>query len=165
MRTITILLITLLSLSCSNCQANRETAAIPEDFEVTASSYTATGSIKQSVYINAKGTAYLETTEGDQVTKTRLPEVSRQSLRLIITMVGKVKFFGLRPTYYSQKLTDGQFHSIEITLGGRMHKVKVEAMRQLIRESSEVQRFAKVWLAIVAATPNEMSQRNSSQDG
>jgi hypothetical protein len=162
---VTILLIVALSLSCSNCQAKREAVAIPEDFEVTASSYTATGSVKQTVYINARGTAYLETTQGDQVTKTRLPKVSRHSLRQIITMVGRVKFFGLRSTYYSQRLTDGQFHSIEITLDGRMHKVEVEAMRQLIRESSDVQRFAKVWLAIVAATPNEIGQRDSSQDG
>jgi|GEM_PF-6016885 len=154
-----LLLLASLATSCSVLSPPRAPSKIPRDFKVTASSYAILTGLRQTVQINATGEAQLETEEGGQVAARPLPKVKASLLRRIIAAAEKVDFFTLRASY-SSTVTDGQFHTLEITLDGQTHKVEVEALRQVIRESSDVRRFAKVWLTVVEATPGDQPAAN-----
>lgn len=150
-----IILLTFFMAACilSACarQQPDKVVTIPKDFKVIAmAGGLAPGTSVSKVEIGADGKGvYYEMPaknrgKGIFVEKKRF-KVPEPALRHICKMVKKNAFFGLKDSYVSERVLDGNFAKLTVTMDGKTHAVRTRNIA--------VKRFDEVMIAVNMATP------------
>lgn len=150
-----IALSALLFLGCAALLGAQERSdylvKIPKDFKVVAmAGGVAPGTTVNKVEINADGNAvYYEMPaenrgNGVFVEKKKF-KVEEPGLRHIYRMIEKNGFFGLKESYVSKNVLDGNFAELTVTMDGRTHTVRTRNIA--------VKRFDDIMIAVNMATP------------
>ena len=107
-----------------------ERVKVPDDFSLVFRSgpVQAFRGISTITKLNASGQASIETirrsgAKKEQAVKER--QVSQQAVRRVYVTVLACQFFDLDKSYWNNRVMDGSVSSMDVTAGGKMHRVIV----------------------------------------
>jgi len=141
-------------------------ASIPHDFRVVAhfgSGYIpllpddpANGKIGAwYVRLDGRGVGKIEVFRNSPGKKTKSSvRYSPSELSRIVDTVRTSRFFQL-PRFMDAGVTDTANYSLEVTMDGKTHRVRVASPRAL-RDKSQLNRFIAVWIAVCQKMPSQL---------
>jgi hypothetical protein len=157
-----------LVFSASLCSAVDAPAGqrLPKDFKVVVGFGSgAIGSGNGSVIgwelvLDAQGLALQKVYISPDGTRRKTTQVSKEAMQEIACHVRKSDFFTL-PADLTADASDVPSYTLEITMDGRSHSVRVDGPAYL-KDQASLRRFVEVWEAVVRAVPSPDKNRELS---
>jgi hypothetical protein len=107
------------------------------------------------VTLDSRGVGKIEVIRNAPGKKTRTSVTySKQELQQITRVIARSRFFEL-PSSLDRGLTDVPSYSLEVTMGGKTHRVGVIAPGAFL-DKKLLKRFTSVWVAVCSKMPSKL---------